>query len=80
MQKDLIFLLGFSGTEQATKFFGVDRSLPITDLDAFLSYFAKDNKDCILWYDFNNDVHPEVHRTMKEFLTQTWNKVKGIPL
>lgn len=38
-----------TGPDQANSFFGVDKSLPTTDLSKFLTSFLK-TKDSMLWY------------------------------
>lgn len=66
-----------TGVDQATDLFGVERALLLNDLDLFLTAFIKENRDCMLWYDFMNEIHPKIHKTMNEFLSQVWSKVRN---
>lgn len=35
----------------------------------------KQNRDSMIWYDFANEIHPDIHKTMQKFASQTKNKV-----
>jgi len=66
-----------TGVEGAPALFGVDQAYALTELDAFVASFMRTHRSFILWYDFMNPHQPDVHRTLRDFLGDTWNKVRA---
>lgn len=64
-----------TGVEGAPTLFGVDQAYALTDLESFITSFVRSHQSFILWYDFMNPHQPDVHRTLRDFLGDTWNKV-----
>jgi hypothetical protein len=64
-----------TGVEGSPALFGVDQAFALTDLESFIASFTRSHRNFILWYDFMNPLQPDVHRILREFLGDTWNKV-----
>lgn len=64
-----------TGVEGAPALFGLDQAYALTDLESFIASFMRSHRNFILWYDFMNPAQPDVHRILREFLGDTWNKV-----
>ncbi|XP_056640716.1 xaa-Pro aminopeptidase 3 [Diorhabda sublineata] len=60
--------------EDANNFFGVNESLPMSELDKFIFSFQKSKKNLNLWYDFLMPVQRNVHLSVKNFMDETGNK------
>ncbi|XP_018576611.1 probable Xaa-Pro aminopeptidase 3 isoform X2 [Anoplophora glabripennis] len=60
--------------EQATDFFGVEQSLPISELDNFLKSYRKSNKNLMLWYDFLTPVQNSVHKVISDYISDSRNQ------
>ncbi|XP_066251091.1 xaa-Pro aminopeptidase 3 [Euwallacea similis] len=60
--------------EDAVSFFGVDNSLPISDLSKFLNSCRKSTPNISLWYDFETSPHKEVHRIVCDYLKNSCSK------
>lgn len=60
--------------EDAPNFFGVDQSLPISELTNFLQLYHKSYTNLGIWYDFLNPIQENVHKNVVEFFQQTGNK------
>ncbi|KAL1505290.1 hypothetical protein ABEB36_004885 [Hypothenemus hampei] len=59
--------------EEAIGFFGVDNSLPMSDLSKFLNSWRKSLSNIHLWYDFDNAPHTEIHKIVCEYLKDSSN-------
>lgn len=68
-----------TGVEGAPTLFGVDQAYALTDLELFITSFTRSHRSFILWYDFMNPLQPDVHRTLREFLGDAWNKMWESP-
>lgn len=68
-----------TGVEGAPTLFGVDQAYALTDLEPFIASFTRSHRSFILWYDFMNPLQPDVHRTLREFLGDAWNKMWESP-
>ncbi|GLH05483.1 Putative Xaa-Pro aminopeptidase 3 [Gryllus bimaculatus] len=64
---------------EAPCIFGVDQALPVGEMKSFLNSFAHTNRGFTLWYDFMQPIQPEIHRTLRDFLAETWNKMWESP-
>jgi len=68
-----------TGVEGAPALFGVDQAYALTELDSFIASFMRSHRSFVLWYDFMNPHQPDVHRTLRDFLGDTWNKMWESP-
>ncbi|XP_021937310.1 probable Xaa-Pro aminopeptidase 3 isoform X2 [Zootermopsis nevadensis] len=68
-----------TGVEGAPALFGLDQAYALTDLESFIASFMRSHRNFILWYDFMNPAQPDVHRILREFLGDTWNKMWESP-
>ncbi|KAG5897058.1 hypothetical protein JTB14_025874 [Gonioctena quinquepunctata] len=59
--------------EDACSFFGVDQSLPISELERFIQSYKKSFKDSNLWYDFMTPVQKCVHDTITNYMKEFCN-------
>uniref|UniRef100_A0A1B6MA28 Aminopeptidase P N-terminal domain-containing protein n=1 Tax=Graphocephala atropunctata TaxID=36148 RepID=A0A1B6MA28_9HEMI len=66
-----------TGVEGAVNLFGVDQALPFTELNKFLSFYAKTCNKFTLWYDFLSCIHPEVHAVLKSFSSSAAKAVES---
>ncbi|KAF7268794.1 xaa-Pro aminopeptidase 3 [Rhynchophorus ferrugineus] len=60
--------------EDAPEFFGVDQSLPISELPNFMASFRKSSSCVNLWYDFESKVNMETANTVRDYLKDSGNK------
>ncbi|ERL89882.1 hypothetical protein D910_07241, partial [Dendroctonus ponderosae] len=65
--------------EDAVGFFGVDNSLPMSDLPKFLNSCRKSIGNISLWYDFESAPHKEIHRIVCDYLKDSCNKAFDSP-
>lgn len=59
-----------TNTETAPRLFGVQQSLHMDDLQSYIHSYLKSNKNCAVWYDFIDVVHPTVNNIMSSFLQE----------
>lgn len=64
--------------DQAVSFFGVDKSFPVTAFEPYIKSFIKEHADCILWYDYVNEIHPAVHKYLTTLSSICQNMVNTI--
>lgn len=57
--------------EDAPSFFGVDQSLPISELKNFLYMYHKSYKNLGVWYDFLNPIQENVQKSVVEMFQKT---------
>lgn len=57
-----------TSTETAPHLFGVDLSLPMSDLQKYIKSYIKSNKTHVIWYDYLEQTQPAVNNAMEEFL------------
>ncbi|CAG9770275.1 unnamed protein product [Ceutorhynchus assimilis] len=60
--------------EDAPAFFGVDHSLPISELSKFLGSYRKTVPSSNLWYDFEGSSHKDIHRVVCDYIKDSSNK------
>ncbi|XP_028140970.1 xaa-Pro aminopeptidase 3 [Diabrotica virgifera virgifera] len=60
--------------EDATNFFGVSESLPISEFEKYIYSYQKSQKQLNLWYDFLTPVQKNIHSYIKNFMQDTSNK------
>lgn len=60
--------------EDAPGFFGVNQSLPISELENFMGSFKKSQSNMNLWYDYLMPVQHHVHSIVKKFMSDGGNK------
>ncbi|XP_060526406.1 xaa-Pro aminopeptidase 3 [Cylas formicarius] len=65
--------------EDAPAFFGVDQSLPVSELSNFLLSCRKEAPDLRLWYDVANPVHRDVHQIVCDYLKEVSAKTCESP-
>ncbi|KAK6640944.1 hypothetical protein RUM44_012642 [Polyplax serrata] len=68
-----------TGIDQAVELFGVDKSIATNSFEDFAQHLMKQNRDSMIWYDFANEIHPDIHKTMQKFASQTKNKIWESP-
>jgi Xaa-Pro aminopeptidase len=68
-----------TGPDGACKLFGVDQSLPVTELENYLQSYWKSNKNFSLWYDYMNPVQVDVHKIMCEYINYLNQKMWESP-
>ncbi|CAH0552675.1 unnamed protein product [Brassicogethes aeneus] len=66
--------------EDAPDFFGVDNSLPISELENFISSYRKNKRNITLWYDFLNPVQNFTHKAVTDFLHNTASRTCDSPV
>lgn len=55
--------------DEAPKLFEVDEALPIEQLNAYLTAYAKTSPNFMLWYDFRQPIDLKVHQIISTFIT-----------
>lgn len=61
-----------TGAAEAAKFFGVDGSYPVSDLEMFILSFINEHKNnCNLWYENRDIIQLDVHRKLAQILKTT---------
>ncbi|XP_030759104.1 xaa-Pro aminopeptidase 3 isoform X2 [Sitophilus oryzae] len=60
--------------EDAPDFFGVDQSLPISELPNFINSFRKSSSVVNLWYDLESNVSTETSNIVRDYLKECGNK------
>ncbi|XP_059090503.1 xaa-Pro aminopeptidase 3-like [Tigriopus californicus] len=55
-------------TEESRAHFGLDQILPLSHLSNFLSSYAKTHVEYLLWYDYLNPTHDELHKVVLDFM------------
>ncbi|XP_066998652.2 xaa-Pro aminopeptidase 3 [Anabrus simplex] len=60
--------------DEAPSMFGVDQALPVGELPSYLFSFARSHRSFLLWYDYMQAIQPDIHKVLREFLTETWSK------
>ncbi|XP_034950313.1 xaa-Pro aminopeptidase 3-like [Chelonus insularis] len=60
-----------TGAEAAIDMFGVDRSLPISDFEFFISSIISEDKNSTFWYENNEQIHPEFHKKILQLVKST---------
>ncbi|EEZ97679.2 xaa-Pro aminopeptidase 3 isoform X1 [Tribolium castaneum] len=68
-----------TGPDNAPNVFGVDQSLPMSEMENYLQSFFKSNNKFSLWYDFMNPVQIDVHKTMVDYLNYMRQKMWESP-
>lgn len=57
-----------TGPGAAEHVFGVEQSLPMSELESYLRNFLKSKKSFTFWYDFMTPIQAETHKIMFDFL------------
>ncbi|RZC33528.1 Xaa-Pro aminopeptidase 3, partial [Asbolus verrucosus] len=68
-----------TGPDSAPSLFGVDQSLPSSELENYLHSYLKSNKNFTVWYDYMNPVQDDVHRLMCDYLNYMKQKMWESP-
>lgn len=55
-------------SERSRAHFGLDQILPLSHLTNFLSSYAKTHVEYLLWYDYLNPTHDDLHKVVLDFM------------